>query len=82
MTPPSIILIESRQPDNTAIGTGFVIHHTANNTYILTCAHVVRDMGGPDQVKAATLPAKGVDQNLPPPPPDPRASASPQGHQY
>lgn len=68
MTPPSIILIESRQPDNTAIGTGFVIHHTADYTCILTCAHVVRDMGGPDHVKAATLPAEvlalGADNGL------------------
>ena len=59
MIPPSITLIESRQPNN-PIGTGFVIHHTADHTYILTCAHVVRDMGGKDQVNAATLPAEVI----------------------
>ncbi len=65
---PAIVLIESQQPGNTAIGTGFVIGHAGESSYILTCAHVVRDMGGPEQIKAATFPAEliviGEDSGL------------------
>jgi hypothetical protein len=60
MTLPSIVLIESQQSDNKAIGTGFVIQHTDEHTYLLTCAHVVRDVGGSEQVKAAARSAQVV----------------------
>lgn len=60
MTPPSIVLVESQQPDETAIGTGFVIHHDTDSTYLLTCAHVVRDVGGSNQVRAGGVPAQVV----------------------
>ncbi|NTW04477.1 MAG: trypsin-like peptidase domain-containing protein, partial [Oscillochloris sp.] len=59
-TPPSIVLIQSREPGNTTIGTGFIIHQEGEHSYILTCAHVVRDMGGATQVLAATLPAEQI----------------------
>jgi len=68
MMPPSIVLIESQQPDNTAIGSGFIVHHADAATYVVTCAHVVRDVGGPEQIKvaalAATVVAIGEDNGL------------------
>lgn len=57
MHPPSVVLIESRQLDNNVIGSGFVIDHTPQATYVVTCAHVIRDLGGPEQIAAVTLPA-------------------------
>lgn len=59
----SIILISSGTPNNRSFGTGFVIHRDEQATYLLTCAHVVRDVGGADQVEAdgsrATVIASG-----------------------
>lgn len=60
MTPPSIVLVESRQPENKSFGTGFVVAHGESVSYIVTCAHVVRDVGGVDQVKAAAALARVV----------------------
>ncbi|EFO82076.1 GUN4-like protein [Oscillochloris trichoides DG-6] len=56
----SVVLIQSQNNKNTAIGTGFLIFQTNAHSYILTCAHVVRDVGGPTQVKAEGLPAEVV----------------------
>ena len=39
----TIALISSR-PDPTVFGTGFVIHADATRSYLVTCAHVVRDI--------------------------------------
>lgn len=60
MTPPSIVLVESLQKDNTAFGTGFVVARDGDVTYVVTCAHVVRDVGGPDNVKVAARHARVV----------------------
>ncbi len=49
---------ESRNSKN--IGTGFVIHRDNKSTYVLTCAHVVEDVGGKDKVLAAGIPAEMV----------------------
>ncbi|NTV63974.1 MAG: trypsin-like peptidase domain-containing protein [Oscillochloris sp.] len=57
---PSIVLIQSREAGNSAIGTGFIIHQAGEHSYILTCAHVVRDVGGEAQVVAGKQPAEVI----------------------
>ncbi|MBN3938685.1 MAG: trypsin-like peptidase domain-containing protein [Nostoc sp.] len=47
----SIFLLTSKNPENESFGTGFVIKQDSRSTYILTCAHVIRDVGGIDQVE-------------------------------
>lgn len=47
--PDSIFLITSSNPNNRRFGTGFVIHKDNNETYILTCAHVIDDVEGSKQ---------------------------------
>jgi hypothetical protein len=56
----SIVLITSSNPGEDNFGTGFLIHRDERGTYILTCAHVVMDVGGPDKVKARHNPASLV----------------------
>lgn len=59
----SVILITSRDPNlqqKRAFGTGFVIYRTNEATYLLTCAHVVRDVGGAEKVLANGIPATVV----------------------
>lgn len=64
----SVVLITSSDPSISRFGTGFVIHQDANVTYFLTCAHVVKDVGGPEQVKirgnVATLIASGERDDI------------------
>jgi hypothetical protein len=49
----SVVLITSQDDTNNQFGTGFVIHQTQGTTYtyILTCAHVVKAVGGSKKVK-------------------------------
>ena len=58
----SVVLITSSDPKNSTFGTGFVIHRNAGEqaTYLLTCAHVVRDVGGKEMVCAADKAASVV----------------------
>ncbi|NET43364.1 serine protease [Okeania sp. SIO2B3] len=42
------------------IGTGFAFHREQNFTYLLTCAHVVEDMGGENNVLVNNIPAEIV----------------------
>nr|BFE68937.1 hypothetical protein GCM10020092_022380 [Actinoplanes digitatis] len=53
---------------NTRFGSGFVIHRDAHSTYILTCAHVIREIGGAESVTAdglrARVIASGEDQDV------------------
>ncbi len=54
----SVISITSSDSErDTDFGTGFVIHQDKNTTYLLTCAHVVNDVGGSDKVKVGGYPA-------------------------
>src|SRR3990172_7473326 len=46
----AIVLITSKKSEDDHFGTGFVIYHDENATYVITCAHVVRDVGGAKQV--------------------------------
>ena len=52
-----ILLISSSDPENKSFGTGFVIHQQGSTYYVVTCYHVVRDVGGPDRVR--------IKENLP-----------------
>lgn len=53
----SVVRITSAEPDNSKFGTAFVIHRDRETTYLLTCAHVVRDVGGVESVRITGLPA-------------------------
>jgi len=47
----SVVLITSADPKKKdVIGTGFVIYREAQTSYVLTCAHVVKDVGGENNV--------------------------------
>jgi hypothetical protein len=58
----SVVLITSKEPksNKTTIGTGFIIHQDQSNTYLLTCAHVIRDVGGVDSVIADSTTARVI----------------------
>lgn len=45
----SVVLVTSPNKDN-VIGTGFAIHREQDQTYLVTCAHVVKDLGGKDSI--------------------------------
>lgn len=49
----SIALITSAKNDTSNFGSSFIIKKTANATYWLTCAHVVLDVGGIDNLRIA-----------------------------
>ncbi len=65
----SVVLIKSSDPGNPRFGTGFVIHRDDAATYVLTCAHVVNDVGGDGKILAdnhaaavaASGDSKGID---------------------
>jgi hypothetical protein len=54
----SVVLITSRDPQNRRFGTGFVIRRSRSAVHVLTCAHVVADVGGADQVEADGIAAR------------------------
>lgn len=61
----SVALITSRDPENNQFGTGFVIHQDKSATYLVTCAHVVDDVGGTEAaINADDSPAKVVAAGL------------------
>ena len=64
----SVVLITSTDSQNGNFGTGFVVKTQGGTTYILTCAHVVRQVGGEDKVQAAGKPgiviASGEEEGL------------------
>ena len=41
----SVVLIVSSDPKKNDFGTGFVVRHKSDSTYLLTCGHVVDDVG-------------------------------------
>ncbi|HVW42725.1 MAG TPA: AAA family ATPase [Amycolatopsis sp.] len=55
-----VVLITSLDERISRFGTGFVIGHVDGKTLVVTCAHVVRDVGGVDQVRIAGKPATQV----------------------
>ncbi|NEQ35482.1 MAG: SUMF1/EgtB/PvdO family nonheme iron enzyme [Okeania sp. SIO3I5] len=57
----SIVLITSASDNSRkadVIGTGFAFYQQDNYTYLLTCAHVVEDVGGKENVLVNNIPAK------------------------
>lgn len=59
-----IVLITSKDPKNNNFGTGFVIHQDDYSSYILTCAHVIKDLGGPSQVVVGSYLAELVIKDI------------------
>ncbi len=53
----AVVLITSRADDNSAYGTGFVIHRDEQGAYVLTCTHVINDVGGTELAKVNDIPA-------------------------
>ena len=55
----SIFLIKSAKKEN-VIGTGFIFHKQQNYTYLLTCAHIIKDVGGEENIRVNDLPAEVI----------------------
>lgn len=53
------VLITSNHSDNRRFGTGFIVGHVEQKSYIVTCAHVISDVGE-DSVEVEGRPAKIV----------------------
>ena len=47
----SVVLVTSQSEKESQFGSGFVVHCDDDDTYLITCAHVVRDVGGSEQVR-------------------------------
>jgi hypothetical protein len=64
----SIVLITSSDRNNSRFGSGFVVRRSGGTAFILTCAHVIKDIGGAEQVIVdgvpATVIASGEDSSL------------------
>ncbi|NES78660.1 MULTISPECIES: trypsin-like peptidase domain-containing protein [Okeania] len=63
MLEESIVLISSaskEEPEVNNIGTGFPFYREKIYTYLLTCAHVVKDVGGDGNVLVNNIPAEIV----------------------
>lgn len=82
----SVFLLSSSEPANREFGTSFAIHRDDKYLWLLTCAHVVRDVGGLDKVRIAGQPGESVCMGSPDGPDDlaifrivapPRVSALP-----
>lgn len=57
----SVVLITSRDRDNNnRFGSGFVLRQSGGLAHVLTCLHVVRDVGGAEQILVDGLPATVV----------------------
>jgi hypothetical protein len=54
------ILITSINPDNRRFGTGFIVCHSEQKSYLVTCAHVISDVGGEELIEADGQPARIV----------------------
>lgn len=53
----SVVLITGADPGNSRFGTGFVIYQDEEMAYLLTCAHVVDDVGGESAIDVEGAPA-------------------------
>ena len=54
------VQIVSADPSHSWFGTGFVFFHNESASYLLTCAHVVQDVGGSAYVQVAATPAEVI----------------------
>ena len=55
----SIVFITSAKKAN-VLGTGFIFHKQQNYSYLLTCAHVIEDVGGEENIRVNNLPAEVI----------------------
>ncbi len=53
----AIVLITSCDDSINRFGTGFIVRQVRGTTYLLTCAHVIKDVGGSEKVQADGNPA-------------------------
>jgi len=64
----AILPIRSQDPNNRRFGTGFIIKHDAQYSYLLTCRHVIEDVGGAAQIQindhTAELIVQGESQGI------------------
>lgn len=68
-SPDAVVLIGSR--DSSRFGSGFIVAHDGQGSYILTCAHVITMVGGTPQVvidnqpdRQVTLTACGLNMGI------------------
>lgn len=61
----SVVLITSSIQDNAHFGTGFIIEQSSDSALIVTCAHVVRDVGGIENLLVASRPAVLIADGAP-----------------
>jgi toxoflavin biosynthesis protein ToxD len=61
----SVVSVQSTDPANSAFGTAYVAKHEDDTSFLVTCAHVVQDVGGADQVQAGRQPARVVVSGSP-----------------
>ncbi|WP_220198094.1 SUMF1/EgtB/PvdO family nonheme iron enzyme [Ktedonospora formicarum] len=54
------MLITSSDHTESHFGTGFVIYNDERHTYLVTCAHVIREVGGPEKVEISGMQAKVI----------------------
>lgn len=53
----SIVLITSRDDDNRRFGTGFIISNSEHKVIVITCSHLINEIGGPDKILVDDIPA-------------------------
>lgn len=63
MSGDSVFLISSKEVGNENFGSAFAIYKSKASVYLLTCAHVVKDVGGPEQVKVDDYKVKVLFQS-------------------
>ncbi len=56
----SIVRVTSASASTVAFGTAFVVHRDGRVAYLVTCAHVVEDVGGEALIHAGGMPANVV----------------------
>lgn len=56
----SIVLVTSSDGEIGDFGTGFVVHEDGQASYVVTCAHVIRNVGGSEKVQAGHMTATVV----------------------
>ena len=66
----SILQVTSSDPNKNEFGTAFAIARNGATTYLATCAHVIRDVGGEGQVMVNSIPARVVVPGSPDGPED------------
>lgn len=58
MSRDAIVLISSKEQTNQRFGTGFVIYSFQNSEIVVTCAHVIDDVGGVENIAVDDAPAQ------------------------